>query len=336
MRAVKNRVNGSSQLNLFSSLSPAIPSEVYETYWYFAAERQRIFFSKVNEDSPPWTDDPILQEYKFTNAYRASDRVSQYLIRNVIYKGDQSHDEVFFRIILFKVFNKISTWEFLEATLGDVTYHNFDFEKYDRLLGSLKTNSTIFSGAYIMPSGKSSFGYSAKHRNYLRLLDLMLRDGIPTKIVESQSLKQVFTLLKSYPMLGDFLAYQYAIDLNYSEIINFSESEFVVPGPGAKNGLKKVFSDFGGLNEVDLIKIVTDRQEEEFASRGIEFKTLGGRRLQYIDCQNLFCEVDKYARVAHPNIEDLSGRKRIKQKYKKVGKKIDYWYPPKWSINNQI
>ena len=36
----------------------------------------------------PWTEDPIIAQYRFTNVYRASDRVSQYLIQNVIYKGE--------------------------------------------------------------------------------------------------------------------------------------------------------------------------------------------------------------------------------------------------------
>ena len=48
---------------------------------------------------------------------------------------------------------------------------------------------------------------------------------------------------------------------------------------------------------------------------GLEFRSLWGRRLQLIDCQNLFCEVDKYARVRHPEVVGVSGRTRIKQKY---------------------
>ncbi len=85
------------------------PSIVYDSYWYLAAERQNIFFKRLNDELSPWTYDPILLKHKFTNAYRASDRVSQYLIKNVIYKGSQDPNEVFFRIILFKLFNKIET-----------------------------------------------------------------------------------------------------------------------------------------------------------------------------------------------------------------------------------
>jgi alpha-glutamyl/putrescinyl thymine pyrophosphorylase clade 1 len=69
----------------------------------------------------PWTRNAVLAAYKFTNAYRASDRVSQYLIRHVIYRADLPNTprEVFFRILIFKLFNKIATWELLELTRFD-------------------------------------------------------------------------------------------------------------------------------------------------------------------------------------------------------------------------
>jgi hypothetical protein len=58
-------------------LAPAKVSEVYESYWRFAAERQAVFFRRARGETRPWTDNPVLAIFKFTNAYRASDRVSQ-------------------------------------------------------------------------------------------------------------------------------------------------------------------------------------------------------------------------------------------------------------------
>ena len=55
-------------------------TKVYDTYWQFACERQNIFMRKLMGGKCNLTNDMILREYKFTNAYRASDRVSQYLI----------------------------------------------------------------------------------------------------------------------------------------------------------------------------------------------------------------------------------------------------------------
>jgi hypothetical protein len=94
--------------------------------------------------------------------------------------------------------------------------------------------------------------------------------------------------------------------------------------------------DRGGLNEPEIIKFMAESQESEFDRLGLHFRSLWGRPLQLIDCQNIFCEVDKYARVRHPEISGISGRLRIKQRYSENRKVIDYWYPPKWKINDLL
>ncbi len=320
-----------------NSWAPTKVTAAFDSYWRLAAERQEIFFKRLHGEQPPWTKDPILQQYKFTNAYRASDRVSQFLIKHVIYEGSQTAKEIFFRTILFKMFNKIETWQLLENELGQLSYREYKFKHYDRIFTEARSNKTsIYSAAYIMPSGGNCFGYGFKHQNNLKLLESMMEKDLPQKITDSNSMQEVFELLRSFPMIGDFLAYQYAIDINYSTLTNFSEMSFVFPGPGAQNGLKKCFSDFGGLSEVDLIKLMADRQQDEFEKRGISFKSLWGRKLQLIDCQNLFCEVDKYSRVAHPEIQGVTARKKIKQKYRMTPEPIEYFYPPKWKINNSV
>lgn len=317
--------------------APAIPTVVFDTYWRFAVERQAIFFWRIKKQWGPWTEDSILQEYKFTNAYRASDRVSQYLIRNVIYKGDPSPREVFFRIILFKLFNKIETWEMLTNELGPICYSGYSFRKYDKILSeAMDCRQTIYSAAYIMPSGNSAFGFSRKHSNHLKLLEKMMADQAYEAISNAPNMATAFDILRSYPTIGDFLAYQLITDINYSELTNFSEMEFVVPGPGAKNGIKKCFKSLGGLSEPELILRVTNRQSEEFNRLGLTFQNLGSRPLQLIDCQNLFCEVDKYARLAYPKVIGRSKRMRIKQKYRLNPDQIEYWYPPKWRIDTRV
>ncbi|VVE01018.1 hypothetical protein PAQ31011_02142 [Pandoraea aquatica] len=318
----------------FTSLAPAVPTEVFDSYWRFAALRQDVFFSRIEKKPRPWSKDPILNEYKFTNAYRASDRVSQYLIRNVIYSSERNLEDIFFRILLFKLFNKIETWKLLETALGDINWSTYRYSDYDRILsGAMAAKATIYSAAYIMASGHHIFGVNRKHQGHLKLLELMLNDAVPQRISECRNMREAFELLRSYPLIGDFLAYQLVTDINYSELTSFSEMEFTIPGPGARDGIRKCFHSLGGLSEVDIIKIMADRQEYEFDRLGIEFKNLWGRRLQFIDIQNIFCEVDKYARVKHPLIAGLSGRTRIKQKFRETELSIDYFYPPKWNIN---
>ena len=105
-------------------------SSVFDTYWRFASARQQVFLRRIVREEPPWTDDSILARYRFTNVFRASDRVSQYLIKHVIYEGDQSADEVVFRTLLYKVFNRIDTWELLRSAIGgQISWKQFDLRR---------------------------------------------------------------------------------------------------------------------------------------------------------------------------------------------------------------
>jgi hypothetical protein len=327
----KDKPVGSPELTFLT------PTIVFDELWRFAAERQKIFLNRKTQALPPWTNDPILGAYRFTNVYRASDRVSQFLIRNVIYAGSQTESEVVFRVLLFKLFNKIETWELLTSALGEVIGRKFSVEKYSRILErALQSGQRIYSGAYIMPAGSKTFKNTRKHEAHLQLLEFMLKDNLAAKLASAKNLMHAFQTLRSYPLLGDFLAYQYAIDINYSEVTNFPESQFVVAGPGARSGLRKCFANLNAAADEDVIKLVTDLQADEFQRRGIEFNWLPGRKLQLIDIQNLFCEIDKYARVAFPEINGLAGRAKIKQRFKPNPMPLPQWYPPKWGINDKL
>jgi hypothetical protein len=328
-------INDRSNISIFSKKIAPKPNVVYETYWRFAAERQEIFFKRYKAQKSPWTKDKILALFKFTNAYRASDRVSQYLIKNIIYSNDRKPEDVFFRILLFKLFNKIETWEALEKHVGDITFETYNFKTYNKILESIRNNGeAIYSGAYIMASGNSAYGQKFKHQNHLKLLEAMMIDKLPEKIQSMPNMETLYNTLLSYPTIGSFLAYQFSIDINYSDLTNFSEMEFVKAGPGAKDGIRKCFEYTGDYSEEDIIRMMADKQNEEFERLELNFKSLWGRPLQLIDCQNLFCEVDKYSRVAHPEISGISDRKRIKQKFTPTSlTSIEYCFPKKWGIN---
>ena len=99
---------------------------------------------------------------------------------------------------------------------------------------------------------------------------------------------------------------------NYSDVVNWSEAEFTVAGPGSHRGIEKCFEDKGKLSDEDIIKYMYEHQDEEFKRLGLNFKRIGNRPLQLIDCQNIFCEVDKYLRQAKPELK--SNRTKIKKK----------------------
>lgn len=307
------------------------PTRVFATYWRYACQRQEIFYRRLLHQTPPWTDDPILRSHRFTNVYRASDRVTQYLVGRVI-PGSLSPRDVLFRTILFKIFNRVATWEELRAVVGEPHVEEFDVDRYDQALTNvLAAGERLYSGAYIMPSPR--LGHSHKHTNHLQLLRSMLDDELPERLMYARSMREAYEMLLQYPSLGRFLAFQYVIDLNYGDLLNFSEMEFVSAGPGAISGISKCFQDTGGLSAEDVIRATADMADQEFQNRGLRFLNLWTRPLQLIDCQNLYCEVDKYAREAHPDFRGTSGRHRIKQGYRRNPMPIEMSYPPKWNLH---
>ncbi len=311
-------------------------TEAYEAWWRFACERQRIYFRRLRGDPEPWTDDEVLRGYRFTNAYRVADRVSQYLISEVIYHEDLPREpsEVVFRILLFKLFNRIETWELLTRQMGPMVLAERPFARIDEILmGELSAGRRIYSAAYIMPTRGAGGCAERKHQMHLQLLERMMGDSLAERLTDAKSMKEGFDLLRSYPSIGAFLAYQFITDINYSEVVNFPEDEFVAAGPGAQEGLRKCFADTGGWASEDLIRVMMDIQEEEFDRLGLDFQNLFGRRLQLIDCQNLFCEVAKYARVRFPRLTPPGGRARIKQKFQPAEAVGMPFFPPKWGIN---
>jgi hypothetical protein len=308
------------------------PTVVFNTYWRFAAARQSIYEARIAGIPGPWTRDSILRQHRFTNCYRAADRVSQYLIAQVSYAGAQDVEEVFFRTLLFKAFNKISTWELLTAEVGTPTWKSYVYGEYNSVLsGAFGRNERLYSAAYVVPP--PTMGEARKHSNHLRLIEMLMTTGAPGRVHDAGSLRAAFTVLRDYPAMGDFLAYQYVIDLNYSASYHYDEMEFVVPGPGARDGIRKCFGTAAIGIEADIIRYMADHQEEHFNRLGLDFRGLRGRRLQLVDCQNLFCEVDKYARVAHPEVAGVSGRTRIKQRFQAASDVVPAWFPPKWGIN---
>ena len=309
--------------------------EVYDLYWYFAYERQNIFIKKLNGEPYPWTNDEILNTYKFCNSYRVNDRVSQYLLKNVIYNGiNYSKETMLFRIILFKLFNKESTWELLKNNLKDITLDNFTREEYSKILtNSIERGEKIYNDAYISCATKA-FGYDRKHDNHLALLNKMfIIDKMQDKILKCNNMTDAFNIIKSYPLIGNFMAYQLVTDINYSDIVDWKEDEFTVAGPGSLRGIKKCFISLDGMTNEDIIRYMYEHQDEEFKRLNYNFKKIGNRKLQLIDCQNIFCELDKYCRQALPSLK--SNRVKIKKKYTPKKEKIEYIYPLKWNINGQ-
>lgn len=332
-----NRTTNNNDIMAPMKSPPVVRQEVFDLYWYFASERQRVFERRVSDENWPWTNDPILQTFKFCCVFRACDRVSQYMIRAVAHDSEHcSPEDRLFQIIAFRTFSKIETWEAVRIFLGrQPIIEDLRSDAFARALGfARERNGGLYTGAFIL-CATDAYGKSVKHLNHVELFrHMFIRDCLGTRLLTANSLKDIFDLLHQYPLMGDFMSYQTAIDLNYSDLINFSENDFTQPGPGAIRGIRKAFLSLGDYSPIDIIHWMVDRQDVEFARLGYKFGGLWGRPLHAIDCQGLFCETDKYCRQALPEL--ASARKRIKARFSVSPEPLQLFFPPKWGINSKV
>ncbi len=303
--------------------------------WRYAAERQAVLMRRRAGESPPWTLDPIIAGHKFTCLYRADDRISQRLLRDVVYDGKRRRlEDVVFRTLLFKVFNREATWDALEDALGEQpSLENYDFRRYARVLDGLRAKGEpVYGSAYLMVV-PPRLGESTNQRNHLRLVELLADRA--EDLAGYETLEGVYENLRKCDSVGNFLAYQWALDLNYGPHFKHDE-RFVVAGPGAVRGLRRVVADPGDYRPPDLVRWLADHSEREIGRTGIGWQPMRvgavDRPLQPVDLEHLLCEFDKYARVAYPEAESL-GQVKIKFKYDAAtARPLEALrYPDKWS-----
>ena len=311
-----------------------VREDAFRYYFFFMQERMKLFWNKYSGESIyPVTDDVITQ-HRFTNVYRATDRVSQYLIKDLIYSSEHDLDaeSLLLNVLIFKVFNRVDTWNKIISKCGYFDANNFNPSKASKILSQEIKEGPIFNAAYIMTASSDKYRYlDRKHERWLAMIDKeIIKPGVLRKILGANSMEEVYNLLYQCTFIGPFLAYQYTIDFNYSSAIDFDENSFVMAGIGAQRGIKKCFIDLDGYSYEDAIRYTQENILSYRNRYGYEFRGLFNRDPTLIDLQNCFCETDKILRVRIPDLSE--GNKRIKQKYKVDNSKIDFFFPPKWQL----
>lgn len=320
------------------------PNENFKYYMYFLEERMNIFWRKNAWEKPPYTKDRILQEHKFTNVYRVLDRSSQYLLDKVIYNGKEySREDMFWRIVLYKNYNLPATWDALIEGLGDITINTPD-EDIIEVLDIVNKFQPVYSNAYMLTcpfmrkeSFLTEYGLNLGDRKYVLYLKIFRKDlierGIMNDCFESKSFEELFNNLRRVLSFGDFLAYQIAQDLCYTNLFNFNENEFCVAGPGTQRGIERCFTIDGKPDYNVIVKWVHENFEKLCEQYGITFLSLPDHLPMVPDLSNCFCETDKYLRGMGIQTEgkEIDG-KRIKAVFKENNSKIKFIFPEKWDI----
>ncbi|KAI6047260.1 hypothetical protein EDC04DRAFT_603591 [Pisolithus marmoratus] len=273
------------------------PTLAFDTFWKLAAERHAIDERRRSGQPPPWTKDPILQCHKFCNTFRILDRGSQYLVTEVIEKGSQDLEEVTFRVLLFSLYTNINTYETLRKNIRPFTWSAYKRENYEKVLRRLYAKGiAIYTGAYQKPA--PDLGFAENFMNHLALMEVLMEE-MPDVLTTAEYMADVFEWLRSFRSIGDFTAYQLLLNLSYSNVMSFSDHDFVVMCVGSRRGLRRCFrEEIPRSMEVDLVRWMQSSQDDHFARLRLDFDGLGDqcRPMMLCDIEHTLCELDKYIR----------------------------------------
>jgi len=265
---------------------------------YWVAERERIREIKLLNIAKPWTEDPIIQKYRFCNVRRRHDRMSQWMIYNLFshYVMDDSKDLWFVSAIARYV-----NWppSLLALMMNGAIPHNAkDFDPYVfvAVMDDLKKEGIkCWGSAYMLYPGRETGSNKAETVAFRFLLPLVTHADDIRKAVANNTVEGVVAELSKFYGWNTFLSGQVAADLTYfADELGLAKDlyNWAPIGPGSQRGLNRLFGHSIGhhwhqdqFNEALMI-IWQDIAEQ----LDLEDITLH-------DVQNVMCEMDKYWRV---------------------------------------
>ncbi|KAK4689562.1 hypothetical protein P7C73_g544, partial [Tremellales sp. Uapishka_1] len=217
-------------------------------FYRFCAERHRIFCKKADgvarEDL---TEDETLSSTRVGNVFRELDAGSIKMRDDIINVGDQSHEEICFRIFLYCGFYNDSTWRELVEGLGETpSWKTFDLEKYERILHekSIIRGEKIYYGGFQIVPPTVYFGRPNPLPHYaatLRFIKSLMEMGMPAQLLECRYAVDASAVLQTAPTLGGFMSLNLVCYLNDSPHLHFSYRNFASCGPGSRQYLQRLF-----------------------------------------------------------------------------------------------
>jgi len=272
---------------------------ILDQFKAFVTERHNIYLRRVAGKPAPWTDDPMLREYKFTNIYRELDRTTVWCKKNVRDKyADHSYANLAWSIIAFRFFNRIETGEAIfNSGAWDQYLKSKDTSILRNVILKMRGKGPYTTGAYIIKTvnGKNKLDGALWAIDHALPVAIELAEYAEAK---GYFLSEAQEILLKAPYLGSFMAAQLIADMKYTKLFPTNKVEdwhtWAASGPGSRRGLNI-------LNDADIEH--PWREKEWLAELGIlrnmiipMFEEYGWEIPHAQDVQNMLCEFSKYQR----------------------------------------
>lgn len=269
-----------------------------DDFFAYARRRYQLMLNKEAGLEWPWTDDPILQRYRFCNVFREDDKVTRWIRPRVTL--ERFGDRLLGAMVIARWFNRIETLERLDNLL---TCWGDDMAGWAGMMREvLRNQSPLVTGAYMIKTPAKM----PKLEGIIWCLERFLPDAvhIQARIEPGETtLESVTEVLAEYPYLGPFMAYEVVTDLRHTPLLDQAPDimTWANPGPGAARGLARVLGlpldHYDRHRKADVRAMMVGMRE---------LLRLAGRepwwprrwpRWEMRDVEHTLCEFDKYERA---------------------------------------
>jgi hypothetical protein len=277
-----------------------IPEEL-DRYTYWIEERERIRHLKEElKQDPPWTEDPILKEFKFCQVFREDDRTTRWF-RTHMREPLRNSPDVFMATIAFRFFNLIETGR----TLLDNNLH-IEWDR-PKAIEEIKKNPKWITGAYIVKSPNRMDKVTGVTECVSHIWDD--RENIVKQLESFTTLEEAWRFLMQYPYIGPFVSYEMVTDLRHTYLLENATDicSWGNPGPGAMRGLNRLTG-----RPLEFCKRSWDWHSEmldlyDWCSQKLDLSKLN-YPFEMREVEGGLCEFDKYSRI-------LKGQGRTRSVY---------------------
>lgn len=267
---------------------------------YFIWEREAIRIARENGHSAPWTKDPVLAKYKFTNIHRCDDRVSVWVIDRLIEPATARGDEhLWFTLLIARLINWPPTLQaLLDKGVIPCAPEKFDADLFEHTLERIKKDGKkVYSGAYMLyPTKMEPGGNKSKAvAKYIIGSAVENADNISAALWNDggmMSIERFVAELSKCFGISTFIAGQVAADLTYTGMDVEDLFTYAPIGPGSSRGLNYLLGKQ---------PFATWKQKEFNAELSNIFSEIV-EKLEIVDMtlhdvQNCMCEFSKYCRA---------------------------------------
>lgn len=267
----------------------------------FMTKRHEIYRARQEGKPAPWTRDPILREYKFTNVYRELDRVTVWVDQH-IRKPYKDHPHLWFMLAMARQIN----WPpMLQDLMKNSTAWPHEVGRWDHqavrkvMLARKARGEQCYTGAYMLNAhGFEKLNTTDRDKALFTsklVLESVWRNRLVVEPELHDTMERAHKAFLPYHGWGGFTAYEVVCDLRYTRYLEDAKDKFTWAhaGPGAKRGLNRLLG-------LPLKQPISDRYalekmrelHEDVGTAWMAYPPLEMREIEHS-----LCEFDKYERV---------------------------------------